>query len=281
MAAFVAAAAGVDILPGITEEHSIHQMLYWCGFTNNGQRTTIFDDSLSTFDDIRMMSPKDITAMQRDFGGRATVGRINFGVRRTKRLTSMLYFVQDFYRVSETPTIVGLNNNTFNTVLETALARADVRETLMDQSDTSVKQASPGPLMNERKWKEWETKFENYLSTIIGSNGVPLSYVIGDNDNPPADQSNLTNFTSRTITCAPLNGVHYEADRYTVFQQILSFTTGQPSEDWIKSTRKYADGRRSMQALRDHFSGEGNASRNIAEAERLRENLHYKNERAM
>ena len=36
-----------------------------------------------------------------------------------------------------------------------------------------------------------------------------------------------------------------------------------------------------MKALRDHFSGEGNASRNIAEAEWLRETLHYKNERAM
>ena len=36
-----------------------------------------------------------------------------------------------------------------------------------------------------------------------------------------------------------------------------------------------------MKALRDHFSGEGNTSRNIAEAERLRDTLHYKNERAM
>ena len=36
-----------------------------------------------------------------------------------------------------------------------------------------------------------------------------------------------------------------------------------------------------MKALRAHFAGEGNATRNIAEATRLRETLHYKNERAM
>ena len=36
-----------------------------------------------------------------------------------------------------------------------------------------------------------------------------------------------------------------------------------------------------MTALRNHFSGEGNATRNMAEAERLRESLHYKNERSM
>ena len=36
-----------------------------------------------------------------------------------------------------------------------------------------------------------------------------------------------------------------------------------------------------MHALRNHFSGEGNATRNIAKAERLRDTLHYKNERSM
>ena len=36
-----------------------------------------------------------------------------------------------------------------------------------------------------------------------------------------------------------------------------------------------------MKALHNHFFGEGNASRNKAEADRLKESLHYKNERAM
>ena len=36
-----------------------------------------------------------------------------------------------------------------------------------------------------------------------------------------------------------------------------------------------------MKALQDHFAGEGNASRNKAEADRLYNDLHYKSERAM
>ena len=36
-----------------------------------------------------------------------------------------------------------------------------------------------------------------------------------------------------------------------------------------------------MQALRDHFSGEGNASRRVAEADRMKDTLHYKNERSL
>jgi len=62
---------------------------------------------------------------------------------------------------------------------------------------------------------------------------------------------------------------------------IVSFTTGQPSGDWIKDTLNYSDGRKSMSALRSHFAGEGNASRTIADADRLKEFLHYKNERSM
>ena len=62
---------------------------------------------------------------------------------------------------------------------------------------------------------------------------------------------------------------------------IVSFTVGQPSGDWIKDTLKYSDGRKSMNALRTHFAGEGNASRTIADADRLKESLHYKNERSM
>ena len=128
-------------------------MLHWCGFTISTQRVAIFNDSIGSFDDIKMMTPKDITAMQRDFGNRATIARINFGVQRTKKLTGMLHFVHDFYRVSENPTIVGLNNATFSTALETALLRADVCQALIDQSDTLSKQASPGPLVHKENGK--------------------------------------------------------------------------------------------------------------------------------
>ena len=104
--AFEAVALGAQVPAGITEENSIHQMLHWCGFTISTQRVAIFNDSIGSFNDIKMMTPKDITAMQRDFGNRATIARINFGVRRTKKLTAMLHFVHDFYRVSETPLLL-------------------------------------------------------------------------------------------------------------------------------------------------------------------------------
>ena len=41
------------------------------------------------------------------------------------------------------------------------------------------------------------------------------------------------------------------------------------------------DGRADLKALTSYYEGEGNTTRCIAEAERLRETLHYKSERAL
>ena len=87
--------------------------------------------------------------------------------------------MQDFHRVGEEPAIEGFNNAAqFREALEEASNCADVRKIEGDQSDTLSKAADPGKLKDERKWTEWEPAFVNYLSTIPGVTGVPLSYVI-------------------------------------------------------------------------------------------------------
>ena len=227
------------------------------------------------------LTEKDCQAIATDWASRtAPNGRFHIGQRRLKLLQALTHWVQDFRRVSGTPTIVGLNATTFKAELSRALDRATIRKSLKDQSSAASTAASPGPLESERKWKSWEEKFVNYCRSQIGANGIPLSYVIRENDKP-ATEEQYDDFTTKTIACAPLEGEFYEADRLTVFNFLVSFTTDQPSGDWIKSTLKYHNGRKSMKALRSHFAGEGNASRNKAEADRLKDSLHYKNERAM
>ena len=222
--------------------------------------------------------------MSTDFSNRtgraAANGRINIGLMRTKRLKALIHWIQDFYRISREPTIVGLNEALFKRDLDRALARAEIRNGLKDQTKTAADAASPGPLKSEKYWKEWDEKFINYVRSFMGVNGVPLEYIIRENEDPDHDGI-FPDFISRSIACAPLSGEYYDADKLTVFNMIVAFTAGQPSGEWIKNTLRYSDGRRSIKALRAHFAGEGNASRNLAEAERLQETLHYKNERAM
>ena len=88
---------------------------------------------------------------------------------------------------------------------------------------------------------------------ILGMNGTPLSYVICGNDAPDTT-SVYSNFNEQCVERAPLTGVCYEDDSSTVHQSIVSFTTGHSSEDWVKPVENYKDGRKSMKALRGHFS---------------------------
>ena len=88
---------------------------------------------------------------------------------------------------------------------------------------------------------------------------TPLSYVIHGND-APYTTIVYSNFNEQCAARAPVNGMCYEAVSSTVHQSIILFTTGHPSEDWVKPVEKYKDGRKSMKASRDHFTGEGNTT---------------------
>ena len=48
------------------------------------------------------------------------------------------------------------------------------------------------------------------LETIPGITGVPLSYIIRDNNDPIPDRHD--NFVQKCIACLPLKGPKYEAD---------------------------------------------------------------------
>ena len=61
----------------------------------------------------------------------------------------------------------------------------------------------------------------------------------------------------------------------------MNFLVAESAEQWIKNLAPRVNGCLDMEALRNHYGGEGNASRHIATAEKLCETLHYKSERSM
>ena len=132
--------------------------------------------------------------------------------------------MNDFYRVSSVPSIVGLSEVTFKSQLHRALARDEVRANLKSQTKTIAGAASPRPLKNEREWKQWEEKFNNYCASHLGAFGIPLSYVIRDDDAPATNHDDYPEFIHRTVVCAPLMGEYYNADKLTVFNMVMSFT---------------------------------------------------------
>ena len=96
--------------------------------------------------------------------------------------------------------------NDFLMQLDRSMELTKVRKQYLEDSDKKSKEASPVPLKSEREWINWEAKFANYCFGLVGVNGVPLSYVIRENDNPPTDGQQYASFVNETVYCATFLG---------------------------------------------------------------------------
>ena len=121
----------------------------------------------------------------------------------------------------------------------------------------------------------------NYLSTISCVRGVPLSYIVREYEAPYHETDFGNNFTTRLIACAPFNDSSFRDDTRKVHQLLMNFIVAVSAGQCIEDLTPRVNGRRDMEALRNHYGGEGNASRRIATAEKLGESLHYKSERSL
>ena len=116
----------------------------------------------------------------------------------------------------------------FLDVLETAYRRDLIRTQEQYQAEIISKKVEPGKLKDERKWIDWDSSMVNYLSTIEGSLGVPLSYVVRENYKPILEGHD--NFIEKCVVCAPLKGPIFEADSRRVHQVISANVQGKAAE---------------------------------------------------
>ena len=169
--------------------------------------------------------------------------------------------------------------------LKEALAKAQshalVHKSDINLVDTNSKVANPSKFKDEHKWPEWNKAFVNYLSVIPGVNGIPLSHVVCE-DQEPQDGVEYLTFTERMITCAPLKGQYFEADSHHVHTLLTGFLQGKLTENWICPFVHHQDGHRDMITLHNHYAGEGNSTHCIfSDANWIRSTLHYKSKHAL
>ena len=161
-----------------------------------------------------------------------------------------MHWIQDCHRASDIH--IPNHENIDEETMYAALSLAQIRKSDIELVTTNSKAADPGKFKDERKWPEWEKAFINYLSVIPGVNGIPLSYVVRELENPTPGTEYAT-FNERMINRALLNGQYYTADTRRVHNLIIGFLQGENTGNWIRNIAKYQDGRRDMIALRRHY----------------------------
>ena len=215
----------------------VNQCLHWIGFADVNQRNSIINEAdLNTLRDLFDVSEVDIHDMAESFSKRSpTNTRIIFGMRHIKWVIAMMHWAQDFKRCSLIPVLDDINNaDEIKEALQVAAQRTTLRKTDTDQVNTISKAADPGKFKDEKKWPDWEPAFVNFMSTIPGVEGVPLSYVVCANDVPDHQTDFGEDFISRSVACALLQGVAFRADARKVHQLIMNFLVAESAKQWIR-----------------------------------------------
>ena len=256
------------------------QILKWIGFTSSEAKIIIRD--IPTLEALASLKVKKIETTISEYAKREDrAERLTVGLARRERLLGAMHWTQDCYRLRLPLDLDDFNKKTFLETLALANDRADMREELKSQSEVIAKDAAPGPLKADKSWEKWEKQLKTYLSSIIGAYGIPIVYVIREDETSTLEQVADLSYLQQCIAMVPLSGYKYTVDALSVHKIIAASVEGELSEDWIADVKKYGDGRKSFRALWAHFEGAGKTSRRIAQAEKIRTTIFYKNERAL
>ncbi|CAJ1956295.1 unnamed protein product [Cylindrotheca closterium] len=158
------------------------------------------------------------------------------------------------------------------------LRRMKTHEQYVYGSKLMSQQALPQDFTNNVQWEDWCPTFENYLRTIPGRDGVPLSYIVRMNDTGILTLHE--DFFEIYFNMAPHIGEAYVMDNATVLVLLSKFIVGNTkAEATLQAINIAGNGREAFNALRTHYEGKGILASDIVEAEHTIKELCYVGEK--
>ena len=150
--------------------------------------------------------------------------------------------------------------------------RYKTHKAFVDETKTISEVARPIKFKENMKLEDWHPTFLNFLRSIPGRNGVPLSYICRENDRPEPSNPNI-NFIENYIMQAPLHGPAFEVDASEVHTYLTNFMAGNDIvEVKMLPYAQHNNGRLDFKALQEHYEGVRINSVSIVKAERTLEN---------
>ena len=168
--------------------------------------------------------------------------------------------MKDLIRTGRDPTTVIFDiTNDPNAVQNLILGQATFHN-WNEKAAEKARTAKRKQFDSKMKWIDWRDSLVNFLRTQPGRNGVPLIYIIRDNDQPIVQ--NNAQFLDDYVDQAPLNGSAFSADAGEVHTYLVNFITeNSTAENKILPFQSEKNRRTDYFALKDHYEGVGaNAS---------------------
>ena len=197
-----------------------------------------------------------------------------------QRIKALMLWVQDMHRVDLPLSFPnGTTQQEFRDAITGALERDRRRKIQRKEGDAYLDSSFDIKLKSSVQWQKWIEELDTTLSQIIGVKGLPLSYVIREEEAAaPFDET--IDYNDAAILSTALTGPEYIQDARTV-HKIISKNVDQIADayTYIKSIARHRHGRRDILALRERYSSDAAVQGIINKAKSDLESLQYRNER--
>ena len=244
--------------------YTVQQAMMACGALTEEKADTLsselFDDD---YNDCRDKTNKDLVdSFKMLHTTPSTQGGVKIPLRTQKHIKAFCQWTKDCLRTGLDPAATPFPIHTTRDLM----ARAETHHQFMKNYETIASAAKPKDFTKDVKWDDWAPTFYNYLNTMPGRDGVPLSYIVRDNDNP--DHTPNINFLDDYVMMAALTGSSYKIDSTKVHAFIQTRIMGnEEAEATIKPHEHAHDGRKDWKALKEHYEGSGIFAKDIIQAE--------------
>jgi hypothetical protein len=206
-----------DVQIGVAEEPVIPEMVQvmrWIGFdeVKAGRVAAQIGGRICHFAEF---SHWDVKILTESLRGLSSNIRIHVSLAQAKKIKASIDWVKDQDRANKTPSIGGLDEESFLIAIRESTKREVSREAAKENAETLAKAASPGKLTGEKVWDKWKAGLENQLSMLYSVKGAPLVYIIRENEQPEEGKT-YASFTQECIEkCSGFQYIHQNADSYT------------------------------------------------------------------
>lgn len=113
------------------------------------------------------------------------------------------------------------------------------------------------PKLEKQNWRSFRDAFTELLSRKIGSNGIPLSYIIRDmDDNSDYNSEEFETINDKLVHCINLTGAKFTQDNKDVYSLLNTYLKESQGESIVKKLSRTRHGRNCWKALKVHFESE-------------------------
>ena len=251
------------------------QAIVRCGLTQSDAEVFATEVYMNDFKTCRDITDDDLYDAFKTFSGLTQAqGQIRVLPGQKKKIKAFSYWVKDQYRLGLDPIDTEFPVNDTVDLIE----KASTHKQFRNNAKALAEAARPEKFSKDHVWDDWANTFVNYLSVIPGRNGVPLQYVIRENEE--ADPTPNEDFLIDYIRNAPIVGKYFIKDANVVHIHLANLiASNDEASSILKLYETEKNGRTDWMALKNHYEGSGVYAARITEADHVFENLTYTGEK--